>query len=106
MSLNSPWYLSAAAVREYLSIAGIPDDDDGPNWRRAERELADHARNSREVGPNGRTVLYRTNGKVPTGTRQRPTRLEFSVSFADRHEGELPQLIHVRDKGRGHRGGA
>lgn len=101
MSLDSPWYLSAAATREYLAIAGLRDDDGGPNWHRSERELAEHARVAREVPSGSRAghLLYRT-GRVRTGDRPRTSKLEFTVSLDRRPEGDLPQLVHVRDKGR------
>lgn len=93
------WYLSAAAVREYLAIAGYVDDDGGPAWGRAERELAEHGAVAHLVSEDHarQRQLWRT-GRVQVG--QRRTRLELTVSTTPRPEGDFDQLIHVRDKER------
>lgn len=97
------WYFTAAATREYLRIAGLPDDGGGPNWLRAEVELGGHAEAAREVGANNTAIKFRT-GRVQVGDRLQRVRLEFNVTNAPRGEGRLPQLVGVRAK-TGHRGG-
>lgn len=92
------WYLSAAAIREYLAIAGLPDDDGGPNWGRAERELGAHAEAARQSGSNNHSLIFRT-GRVRVGDRTKSTRLELFVRHTPREEGGLPQLVAVRNKG-------
>jgi hypothetical protein len=94
---SSPWYLSAAAMREYLAIGQLRDDDGGPNWVRAERELKAHALAAREVSREGDRAIFRT-GRVRIGDRAKAERLEFRVSFSHRPEGPLPQLVSVRLK--------
>ncbi len=92
------WYLSAAAVKEYLALAGLRDDDGGPNWARAERELGAHAEVAREAGENNHSLIFRT-GRVRVGDRPKSTRLEFYVRHTPRAEGDKAQLVAVRDKG-------
>lgn len=92
------WYLSAAAVRSYLQLAGLEDDDGGPQWAQAERELAAHCDAAHLVReePARQRQDWRT-GRVQVGGR--PQRLDLIVSTARRPEGPLPQLISVRAKG-------
>lgn len=95
------WYLSAAAVKEYLALMGL-DDDGGPNWLRAERELGAHIESARQVALNEKSVIFRT-GRVRVGDGTKSTRLEFYVRHCPRTEGDKAQLVAVRDKGSGHR---
>lgn len=92
------WYVSAAAVREYAAICGYDiADGDGPGWDRAERELISATHSANYVGEgSGTQQIYR----VTCQCGPRRTRLEFTVSTDKRPEGELPQLVRVRDKGR------
>lgn len=92
------WYLSAAAMREYLRIAGLPDDDGGPIWQAAEKDLARHCQAARKIDRLGNSGAeqWRT-GKMSIGGRN-GVRLEFSVMPAPRAEGALPQLLRVRAK--------
>lgn len=93
------WYLSVAAVRQYMRIVGLPDVTDGPLFERAECELAqlaEEAQLARDVGPGQESQLWRVKATV----RGKRTRLEFIVSLSERSEGDLPQLIAVRNKGR------
>lgn len=93
------WYLSAKLVRQYCRIAMIPDDDGGPCWIRAEKELGaliDHARATDSTTRGGHTI-FRV-GRVKICNRSRKARLEFAFSHQRRNEGNLPQLIWVRDK--------
>jgi hypothetical protein len=92
------WYITATAVQQWQQIAGYPLQTDGPSFDRAERELADLAEEARlavDVGPNQQCQLWRVKATV----RGKRTRLEFSVSLSQRSEGDLPQLINVRNKG-------
>lgn len=82
------WYLSAKAIREYLAIVGRADDDGGPEWGRAERELARICAAAHLVGETA-SGLQRWRGG-------RPLRLQLIVSTAHRPEGDLPQLVSVR----------
>lgn len=101
-----PWYMTVAAVREFMAIAGIEDDDDGagagggPAWGRAERELGALCAQARladvKTPPASGAEVYRT-GRVLVGGRK--TKLEFYVQPAPRQEGDKPQLVRVRDKG-------
>lgn len=94
------WYMSAAAMRQFMSIAGYTDDDGGPQWGAAEQELGaicESARLTEQTSRSGATI-WRT-GRVHVGPSRRKVRLELTVSNADRHEGDLPQLIRVRDRG-------
>lgn len=96
------WYLSAAAVRQYLTLAGLADDDGGPIWAQAEAELGAHCEAARLVADEGHRHLYRT-GRVRIGARPKADRLELTVSTAARSEGSLYQLVAVRLKGGGGR---
>lgn len=92
------WYISATAVKQWQAIAGYPAESDGPSFDRAERELATLADESRlavDVGPGQQSQLWRVKATV----RGKRTRLEFAVSLQRRQEGDLPQLINVRNKG-------
>jgi hypothetical protein len=92
------WYVSAAAVKQYMAVAGYPAEDDGEWFDRAERELADLADESRlakDVGPGQRSQQWRVKATI----KGRRTRLELVVAVEQRAEGDLPQLIAVRNKG-------
>jgi len=92
------WYISAAAVKQYMAIMGYAPDDDGPGFDRAAKELeslASEARLAKDVGPGQHSQQWR----VKTTVRGKRTRLELVVSLGERLEGELPQLIAVRNKG-------
>lgn len=91
MTIRGPWYISAAAVRDYMRIAGLSPADDGPDWDLAERELLRQARAIVEAGKQGRELeanRYQFRGG-------KPLRLRMIVSFERKAEGDLPQLIAV-----------
>lgn len=92
------WYLSAAALREFMRIAGIVDDDGGPEWGRAEVLLGAHCQAARDTGRTTESgaQIWRT-GKVKLGGRS-GVRLELYVMTGARTEGSLPQLVRVRAK--------
>lgn len=94
------WYISAAAVRQYMVIQGRHGDGDSPAFYAAEKELAAavaEARLARDIDGRTRTQLWR----VAWDVRGRRSRLELVVSLDHRPEGPLPALIAVRHKGRG-----
>ena len=89
---HCPWYITATAVRDYLSITRQPTVDDGPIFDAAEAELIEQA------------IAIVKAGKVPqqfdSGALQfrggRPLRLRYIVTPAPRKEGDLPQLVRVK----------
>lgn len=92
------WYISAAAVKQYMAIQGYQPDDDGPGFDHAAKELESLAAESRlakDIDNKSRTQQWRVKATV----RGRRTRLELIVSVEQRKEGPLPQLIAVRNKG-------
>ena len=94
------WYITAAAVRQYMVIQGRHGDGDSPAFFRAERDLAqsaEQARLARDVDGRTRTQLWRVSWPV----RGQTVRLELVVSIDSRPEGPLPALIAVRAKRRG-----
>lgn len=92
------WYISAAAVKQYMAIQGYPPDDDGPGFDRAAKELEGltaEARLAKDIAPGQQSQLWRVKATV----RGKRTRLELVVSVERRAEGPLPQLVAVRNKG-------
>lgn len=92
------WYISAAAVKQYMAIQGYHGSDDGPVFDRAAAELdalCAESRLAKDVGPGQDSQQWRVKATV----RGKRTRLELIVSLSHRPEGELPQLIAVRNKG-------
>lgn len=92
------WYISAAAVKQYMSIMGYESDYDGPIFDAAAIELeklCDESRLAKDIGPGQESQLWRVKATV----RGRRTRLELVVSLSRRAEGDAPQLIAVRNKG-------
>lgn len=92
------WYISAAAVKQYMAICGYEGSPDGLIFDRAAIELerlCDEARLAKDIGPGQQSQLWRVKATV----RGRRTRLELVVSVEQRKEGALPQLIAVRNKG-------
>lgn len=96
------WYISAAAVRDYLRICGIPDTRYRFDLAAEQLDrLCEVAQFVDELRPSPGRLIYR----VRTEILGLPTRLELTVSTTPRPEGPLPQLVRVRDKdrGQGHR---
>lgn len=93
------WYISVAAVREYMPMAGYDPRDDGDQFRLAERELADVCNEARLSKSEPGREIYRVNVTL-RGYRKR---LELTVALSDRAEGDKAQLVRVRDKGRSDR---
>lgn len=93
------WYLTAAAVRQYMLLRGDRGSDESPDFYAAEADLAAACAAARLVADAGaRGSPYQT-WRVKWTLRGRRTRLELTVSTRPRPEGPLPQLIAVRDKG-------
>lgn len=95
--MNWKWYLTIAAVKQYMDLAGYsgPTEDDNPDFIRAENELGEHSLTARPVvGKNTRSgaILYRTG---MMRLKRGRGRLEFTVSPIPRKEGKLPQLLRV-----------
>jgi hypothetical protein len=101
------WYLSIAAIQEWMEATGrggIPEDSN-PNFVAAERELGELSLTARLVDePPGTqrsgSLCYRGNITIVDGQR---IRVECRVMPARREEGNLPQLVRVRRKHRGRR---
>lgn len=92
------WYISAAAVKQYMAIQGYEGSPDGPVFDRAAIELehlCDEARLAKDAGEHSPNQQWRVKATV----RGKRTRLELIVSLEQRPEGPLPQLIAVRNKG-------
>lgn len=92
------FYISVAAVRQYMAIMGYSGGTDGDEFDRAAMELdqlADQARLAKDVDDKQRSQQWR----VKTTVRGKRSRLELIVSMEQRPEGPLPQLIAVRNKG-------
>lgn len=92
------WYVSAAAVKEYQSIAGYPVQSEGPIWNRAERELADLCELAKLV-EGAKTYADHEIYRCKATIKGRRARMELEVSHQRRAEGDLPQLVRVRLKG-------
>lgn len=93
------WYISIAAIREWMRLAGLsgPLEDTNPDFVAAQDTLGDlslTARLSRAPPNEHGAMTYR--GKVTLGGRRR--RVECYVQHANRTEGALPQLVWVRLK--------
>ena len=89
------WYISAASVRQYQTILGLAPVDDGPQFDRAAVTLERLCEQAKLARDEGHRAIYR----VMTRINGRKTRLELTVSLSERDEGDLPQLVRVRDKG-------
>lgn len=107
---NSPWYITANAVRHYLELLRRPDNEQ--EFARAEKELMEIAAEAVEADRLG----IRRGKEVRPGLIQyrgpRPLRLGLRVSTVPRPEGPLPQLVDVTPSHAGggvgsgrHRGG-
>lgn len=92
------WYISAAAVKQFMSIMGYVGSTDDPVFDRAAIELEDaceQARLARDADDKSPYQQWRVKWTV----RGKRSRLELIVSTEKRPEGPLPQLIAVRNKG-------
>ena len=105
MLADSPWYISAAAVRMYAEILGLYRDDDyiaADAFDACQDELIDIVRVAKFV-KNRQDGLLEYRGDVPLESRRdlRSTehRLVLLVSTARRDEGPLHQLVGVYLRG-------
>ncbi len=90
------WYLTIAAVRQYMDLAGLRGklEDDNPDFVRAQEalgELSLTAKPARTAETKSGAVIYR--GKITIAGKRR--RIECTVMPIPRVEGELPQLLRV-----------
>lgn len=93
------WYITIAAVRQWMELTGRrgPLEEDNPDFAAAQNELGDLSltakiANTPEHGSGALT--YR--GKITIGGKRR--RIECTVMPIPRTEGRLPQLLRVRFK--------
>ncbi len=89
------WFVTAAAVEDYMAICG-EDIDDGPAFHRAAarlRALCADAVFKRAYGDRGRFESWR----VKTVVGGRVVRLDLAVSLSERREGYADQLVGVKD---------
>lgn len=93
------WYITIRAIGEYQQIMGYPAQADGPWFDRAETELADlceaAALKKSCADQGGDTALYQVSTPVRGAKRHR---IELYVRETRRAEGDLDQLVRVRDK--------
>lgn len=90
------WYLSIAAVRQYMEIAGLsgPLEDDNPGFLLAQEVLGELSLTAKLVDtkePRSGGSYYR--GKIDLHGRRR--RVEMVVMPPIRSEGPLPQLVRI-----------
>ncbi len=95
------WYLTIAAVRQYMDIAGLKGECELENqdFVAAQNALGDLSLTATPADtPPTRSggIIYR----CWTHLRGRRQRLELTVMPAPRDEGSLPQLVRVIVKGR------
>ncbi len=91
-----PWYISAAAVRDYCALRGWTTDGDDDTWYRAEGQLITIAQDCVAREQSGQ-ALPRANGN---GTRSYRAgrahgRVYLVVSPPATVDGELPALVAV-----------
>lgn len=100
MAARWRWYLTIAAVRQYMEIAGLTGDleDDNPDFVRAQNDLGEISLTATPADTpptDSGGIIYRPHVMIAG----RKTRLELTVTPAGRAEGDLPQLVRVRLKG-------
>ena len=94
------WYVSAAAVKQFMAICGLPAQEEGRVFDRAARQLERACESARKTSERGPWQTWIAKATI----RGRVERLELIVSTARRPEGPEPQLVEVRHKGRGRKG--
>lgn len=95
---NWKWYLSIAAIRQWMDLTGRSGDleADNPDFNAAESELGDLSLTARlavEASEKQRSgaSIYRGSVKV----NGKAVRAECTVMPPLRREGRLPQLVRV-----------
>lgn len=84
MSARGPWYITIAAMEQYLLLRGVnPDRATGDLLAMAEDTLA-----------SGREPVRTASGLLQY-RGPRPERLSLTVNPTPRAEGNLPQLVGV-----------
>lgn len=95
------WYITIAAVRQWMNIAGLSGEleDTNPQFLAAQERLRQLSLEARAVGKTLHTgaEVYRSAGQVETRPGWK-VRLQYLVMPAPRAEGALPQLVSVRTK--------
>lgn len=87
--VRGPWYVTAAACRDYQRLAGLDDTEAG--FAVAEDALISMAVET--VGSGRSPSVMRSGALRYRGPR--PLRLTLIVTPDPRPEGELPQLVRV-----------
>lgn len=67
------WYISAAAVKQYMAICGYEGSPDGPVFDAAAIELEDlceQAKLAKDIGPGQQSQLWRVKATVREFMRQ------------------------------------
>ena len=90
-------YITAAAVRQYMAIQGYEGSSHGPVFDLAAIELENLCESAKPSGSVRKVLNYRVAATI-RGVR---SRLELTVSTETKKEGDMPQLIGVRERGRG-----
>jgi len=88
--MKGPWYISAAAVRDYLRLTGQPAVLEGPIWDAAEVALMDIS-----IGVSRKQPKVSKTGALVYNTGRASNRIRLVVSTAKRVEGAKPQLVQV-----------
>lgn len=93
------WYITIAAVRQYMEIAGLGGvlELDNPDFAAAQEALGQWSLDARLIhGKDVHGSLVYRSGKIKLNGKT--TRLQFLVHPVPRAEGELPQLVSVRTR--------
>lgn len=93
------WYISGTAVRQFMGLCYLPDQEEGPIFDRCAVELERlcedaHKHDEKIIGGVSRE-RWRVNASL--GNRGK-VRLELIVDPRPREEGDAPQLIAVLDR--------
>jgi hypothetical protein len=90
------WYLTIAAVRQYMQLAGLRGEleEDNPDFVAAQDQLGELSLTARPVvGKETASGAALFRGHVVIHGKRR--RVECTVMPIARTEGELPQLLRV-----------
>lgn len=92
MTIRGPWYISVAAVRDYLWITGQSDATDGPIFEGAEQALIEQA--------IATMASQRSPAILASGALRyrgpKPRRLSLIISASPLGAGDRPALIAVQ----------
>jgi len=90
------WYITIAAVRQYMDLAGLRGEleDSNPDFVAAQKALGDLSLTAKPViGKDTKSGATIYRGKVTIAGKRR--RIECTVMPVPRIEGALPQLLRV-----------